>query len=211
MHWTVAYLSPNSSKSSSNDLPETAATTAVEHKSNGLIDGQKSTNTATRNSITDTHRAASTTIAAKDSPATRPEVQKSTVTSAPQTSLESKDGRLPAGQQRSSTSITIRSQQAKKSSFESSSKVTEQVMQKKDPESTRSSGRNVVPAVIESSKETTRMIRESRVEALGSPPSFDLQPQSQEVIQGSKVTFKCQGKHGQLIVFYSINFNVCIH
>ncbi|XP_060785969.1 myosin light chain kinase, smooth muscle isoform X4 [Neoarius graeffei] len=180
------------SKSSSNDLPKMAATTAVEHKSNGLIDGQKSANTSARNSITDTHTAASTTTTAKDSPATRPEVCKSTVTSAPQTSTESKDGRLPASQQRSSTSITIRSQQAKKSSFESSTKVTEQVMQKKDPESIRSSGRNVVPAVTESSRETTRMIRESRVEALGSPPSFDLQPQSQEVTQGSKVTFKCQ-------------------
>lgn len=188
-----------------------AATTAVEHKSNGLIDGQKSANTSTRNSITDTHTAASTTTTAKDSPATRPEVCKSAVTSAPQTSTESKDGRLPASQQRSSTSITIRSQQAKKSSFESSTKVTEQVMQKKDPESIRSSGRNVVPAVTESSRETTRMIRESRVEALGSPPSFDLQPQSQEVTQGSKVTFKCQGKRGQLIIFCSVNSNVWIH
>ncbi|KAB5577114.1 hypothetical protein PHYPO_G00206230 [Pangasianodon hypophthalmus] len=180
------------SKSSGNALSKTAATTAAEHKSNGLITDQKSTNTSTHSAITDTHTAATTAIAAKDSPATRPEVQKSAVTSASQTTIESKDERLPEGQQRSSTSITIRSQQAKKSSFESSTKVTEPVVQKKDPDSIRSSGRNVVPAVKESSRETSRMTRESRVEALGSPPSFDLQPQSQEVTQGTKVTFKCQ-------------------
>ncbi|XP_026767539.3 myosin light chain kinase, smooth muscle isoform X3 [Pangasianodon hypophthalmus] len=179
-------------KSSGNALSKTAATTAAEHKSNGLITDQKSTNTSTHSAITDTHTAATTAIAAKDSPATRPEVQKSAVTSASQTTIESKDERLPEGQQRSSTSITIRSQQAKKSSFESSTKVTEPVVQKKDPDSIRSSGRNVVPAVKESSRETSRMTRESRVEALGSPPSFDLQPQSQEVTQGTKVTFKCQ-------------------
>lgn len=185
----------NSSKSSSNDPPKTAATTAAPHKSNGLLDDQKSTHPA----ITDTHTAPSTTITAKDDSATGPEVQKSAMTSAPQTSIESKDEGLGAGQQRSSTSITIRSQQAKRSSFEFSPKVPEQVVQKKDPDSRRSSsGRNVVPAMAESSREMNRMSRESRVEPLGSPPSFDLQPQSQEVTQGTKVTFKCQGKHGRL-------------
>lgn len=173
-----------------------AATTAVEHKSNGLIDDQKSTKTSTL-----THTAPTTTTAAKDSPATTPEVQKSAVTSAPQTSIESKDERLLAGQQRSTTSITIRSQQARKSSFESSTKVKEQVVQKKDPDGVRSSGRSVV----ESSRETNRMTRESRVEVLGSPPSFEIQPQSQEVTQGTKVTFRCQGKHGRLTVFYCVN------
>ncbi|XP_017325060.1 myosin light chain kinase, smooth muscle isoform X1 [Ictalurus punctatus] len=173
----------NISKSSSNDLPKMAATTAVEHKSNGLIDDQKSTKTSTL-----THTAPTTTTAAKDSPATTPEVRKSAVTSAPQTSIESKDERLLAGQQRSTTSITIRSQQARKSSFESSTKVKEQVVQKKDPDGVRSSGRSVV----ESSRETNRMTRESRVEVLGSPPSFEIQPQSQEVTQGTKVTFRCQ-------------------
>ncbi|KAF4086994.1 hypothetical protein AMELA_G00090510, partial [Ameiurus melas] len=177
----------NISISSSNDLPKMAATTAVEHKSNGLIDDQKSTNTSTL-----THTAPTTTTAARDIPSTMPEVRKSAVTSAPRTSFESKDERLPAGQQRSSTSITIRSQQARKSSFESSTKVKEQVLQKKDPDGVRPSGRSVVPAVIESSRETNRMTRESRVEVLGSPPRFDLQPQSQEVTQGTKVTFRCQ-------------------
>lgn len=172
-----------------------AATSAVEHKSNGLINDQKSTNLSTHSAVTDTHTAASTTITAKDIPATRPEVRKSAVTSAPQTSVESKDERIPAGQQRSSTSITIRNQQAKKSSFESSSKVTELIMQNKDPDDIRSSRRNVAPAMMESSRETNRMPGETRVESLGSPPKFDLQPQSQEVTQGAKVIFKCQGKH----------------
>lgn len=184
-HWT---FSPNSCKSSNNDFPKTTVTTADGHKSNGLIDDQKSTNTSKPSAITDTHSEVNTTIAAKDSPASRPEVQKSAVTPPSQTSIESKDEGLPAGQQRSSTSITIRGQQAKKSSFESSTKVTEQAVQKKEPDSIRSSGRNVVPAV------TNRMTRESRTEALGRPPSFDIQPQNQEVTEGTKVTFKCQGK-----------------
>lgn len=68
-------------------------------------------------------------------------------------------------------------------------------MQKKDPDEVRSSKRNVTPAVMESSRETNRMPGETRVESLGSPPKFDLQPQSQEVTQGAKVILKCQGKH----------------
>lgn len=190
-----------------------AATTAVDYKSNGLIDYQKSTNTSTRSAITDTPTAAASTSTAKDSPATRPDVRKSVVMSAPQIFVESKDERLPAGQEKSSTSITIKSQQVKKSSSESSTKVTEQVVQKKDADGIRSSGRNVAPVMMESSRETNRMTRESRVEALGSPPSFDLQPQSQEVTQGAKVTFKCQGKHDLVkgIEISIINADVCIH
>lgn len=184
-----------------------AATTAVELKSNGFIDEQKSTNTSTRSAITDIHTASTTTTEVKENPATRPEMLRSAVTSAPQTATEPKDERLPAGQQRSSASITLWSQQAKKSCCESSTKVTEQVVQKKDPESISSLSRNGIPAVMESSRETNKMTRESRVEALGSPPSFDLQPQSEEVTQGTKVTFKCQGKHGQLLYIFSINSN----
>ncbi|XP_053352357.1 myosin light chain kinase, smooth muscle isoform X1 [Clarias gariepinus] len=180
------------SKSSGNDLPKTAAATTAEHRSNGLVHDQKSTTSSICSTITDPHTPVTTTTAAINTPATRPETQKSTVMSVLQPSGESKDERLPAGQQRSSTSITIRSQLAKKSSFESSAKVTEPVVQKKDQDSRNSSGRNMVLGVMESSRETNRMTRECQVEVLGSPPSFDLQPQSQEVIQGTKVTFKCQ-------------------
>ncbi|XP_027020238.2 myosin light chain kinase, smooth muscle isoform X1 [Tachysurus fulvidraco] len=182
----------DNNKSSSNDLPKMAVTTAVELKSNGFINEQKSTNTSIRSAITNTHTASTTTTAVKENPSTRPEMLGSVVTSAPQTATEPKDERLPAGQRRSSASITLWSQQAKKSSCESSTKVAEQVVQKKDPDSMRSLRRNGIPAVMESSRETNKMTRESRVEALGSPPSFDLQPQSEEVTQGTKVTFKCQ-------------------
>ncbi|XP_046701046.1 myosin light chain kinase, smooth muscle isoform X1 [Silurus meridionalis] len=183
------------SKSSSHDLPKSVATTAVQHKSNGVTCDPKSANASTRSVNTDTHIATSITTAIEVSPITMPQVEKNAVTSTLLTSIESKDERLPAGQQRSSTSITIKSQQARKSNFESSTKLTGQVVQRKDSDITRCSRRNLVPAAVEFSRETKRMTRESRespVEALGSPPSFDVQPQSQEVMQGTKVIFKCQ-------------------
>ncbi|TSM68901.1 Myosin light chain kinase, smooth muscle [Bagarius yarrelli] len=179
LHLSFAYFSPNNKSSRT-------VSTAVEYKSNGLIDDQKTTNTATRSAITDTQNTA-----AKDSPAT-PEVRKCAVLSTPQSATDSKDQMLPAGQQRSSASITIRSQQAKKSSFESCTKVTGQVVQKKDSDGIKSLRTNSVPAVIEASRETNRTSKESPVEVLESLPSFDVQPQSQEVTQGTEVTFKCQ-------------------
>uniref|UniRef100_A0AAR2J2Y9 Myosin light chain kinase, smooth muscle n=1 Tax=Pygocentrus nattereri TaxID=42514 RepID=A0AAR2J2Y9_PYGNA len=93
------------------------------------------------------------------------------------------------GQQRSVSSMTFRSQQTKKSSFDSSSRGTERDV---EAEANRSPVRSPVPAVIESSREARRLARESRLEALTAPPSFDTQPQSQEVTDGAKVIFKCQ-------------------
>uniref|UniRef100_A0A8C9U852 Myosin light chain kinase, smooth muscle n=1 Tax=Scleropages formosus TaxID=113540 RepID=A0A8C9U852_SCLFO len=37
-----------------------------------------------------------------------------------------------------------------------------------------------------------KFLREDRFEVMGSPPQFDLQPQSQEVLEGATVTFCCQ-------------------
>ncbi|XP_030642366.1 myosin light chain kinase, smooth muscle [Chanos chanos] len=46
--------------------------------------------------------------------------------------------------------------------------------------------------VNEPSREACRLGRESRTEALGTPPTFDLWPENQEVMEGSKIIFKCQ-------------------
>lgn len=46
---------------------------------------------------------------------------------------------------------------------------------------------------LEPAREVRRFGRDSGLEETRSPPLFDLQPQSQEVLEGSKVTFRCQG------------------
>nr|XP_023695785.1 myosin light chain kinase, smooth muscle-like isoform X2 [Paramormyrops kingsleyae] len=45
---------------------------------------------------------------------------------------------------------------------------------------------------LEPAREVRRFGRDSRLDETRSPPLFDLQPQSQEVLEGSKVTFRCQ-------------------
>lgn len=132
-----------------------------------------------------------TTTAAKDSLATKTETHKNTVTSAAQPTDEAKDEGLATGQQRSVSSMTFRSQQTKKSGSDFRHQGTDQEV---EAEANRSPSRSPVPAVVESSREARRLARESRLEALAAPPSFDSQPQSQEVTEGDKVVFKCQSK-----------------
>ncbi|KAL4608979.1 myosin light chain kinase, smooth muscle-like isoform X2 [Arapaima gigas] len=48
------------------------------------------------------------------------------------------------------------------------------------------------PTCPDPERGTTKFVRESRVEDTGSAPQFGLQPQSQEVMEGAKVTFRCQ-------------------
>ncbi|KAL7881804.1 hypothetical protein AOLI_G00086520 [Acnodon oligacanthus] len=177
------------SKSSLHDLPKGAASPAIKHSRNGLINDQRPASTSARTVTMDTHTTVTTTTTAKESLAIRPEVQESTVTSAPQPTDEAKDEVSAIGQQRSVSSMTFRSQQTKKSSFDSSSRGTEQYV---EADANRSPVRSPVPAVMESSREARRVARESRLEALAAPPSFDTQPQSQEVTEGAQVTFKCQ-------------------
>ncbi|XP_072541997.1 myosin light chain kinase, smooth muscle isoform X2 [Salminus brasiliensis] len=171
------------------DLPKTAASPATKHTSNGLIDDQRPVSTTTWTVTTETHTMATTITAPKDNLATRSEIRKSTVISAPQPTEEAKEEGSSLGQQRSVSSITFSTQQTKKISSDCTSRGTEKDV---EAEANRSSGRSPVPSVVESSREARRLARESRFEDLSAPPSFNSQPQSQEVTEGAKVAFKCQ-------------------
>ncbi|KAG9271439.1 myosin light chain kinase, smooth muscle isoform X2 [Astyanax mexicanus] len=180
-------------KSSPYDLRESvpAASPAIKHTSNGLINDQRPVSTSTWTVTTETHTMVTTIAAPKDNLATKSEIRRSTVTSAPQPTEEAREEGSAAGQRRSVSSMTLSSPQmkTKSSSSDSSSRETERDV---EAEANRSSGRSPVPAVVESSREARRLARESRLEALSAPPSFDSQPQSEEVTEGAKVTFKCQ-------------------
>jgi len=54
------------------------------------------------------------------------------------------------------------------------------------------------PSRVDSSRDKSQQTRESNVDVLETLPSFDYQPQSQEVMQGEKVTFRCQGESSEL-------------
>ncbi|XP_066542183.1 myosin light chain kinase, smooth muscle isoform X2 [Hoplias malabaricus] len=166
---------------------KTSASPVVKHTSNGLINDQRPTSTSTLAVTTEIHTNLTTTTATKDSLAIRSEPDKSTVTSAPQPLDNVKDKGSATGEQRSVCSMNLRSEQIK-STFDSSSTWTKQDVK---AETDKSPEKSPV-SEVESSREARRLARESRLEALASPPNFDSQPQSQEVTEGSKVIFKCQ-------------------
>ncbi|KAK1788716.1 hypothetical protein P4O66_002432 [Electrophorus voltai] len=163
------------------DLPNTTASPTVRHTTSGLISEQKPNIVSARTVTTGTHAAVTPTTAANDS---------TTPTSPTQPIDEPKGEGSPKGQHGSAHSITLRGEQTRKGSCESASRGPERSLV---AEGNESRGRSPVPVGVEPSREARRQARENQLEALGAPPSFDWQPQSQEVTEGAEVMFRCQG------------------
>ncbi|XP_062862308.1 myosin light chain kinase, smooth muscle [Trichomycterus rosablanca] len=180
--------------SDADKVPKTSAVfSKVDPTSNGLIHVQKPINIFTRTATTETQIMVNssrankdTTVVAKDKLAPMPEVHKLTITSALQPSPKQNDERSAAGPLRSTNTMTFGSLQTKKSS-----KTIEQE-QKTMPGLVRPSGSKPVCVVVESSREIHRLARENPPKTVETPPNFDLQPQTQEVIEGTKIMFTCQ-------------------
>ncbi|XP_035391291.1 myosin light chain kinase, smooth muscle isoform X3 [Electrophorus electricus] len=162
------------------DLPNTTASPTVRHTTSGLISEQKPNIVSARTVTTGTHAAVTPTTAANDS---------TTPTSPTQPIDEPKGEGSPKGQHGSAHSITLRGEQTRKGSCESASRGPERSLV---AEGNESRGRSPVPVGVEPSREARRQARENQLEALGAPPSFDWQPQSQEVTEGAEVMFRCQ-------------------
>lgn len=63
---------------------------------------------------------------------------------------------------------------------------------KSDSDVFSASGQTPEPSRVKSSRDTHLPARESKIDVFETQPSFDSQPQSQEVMQGEKITFRCQ-------------------
>uniref|UniRef100_A0A9J7Y6T3 Myosin light chain kinase, smooth muscle n=1 Tax=Cyprinus carpio carpio TaxID=630221 RepID=A0A9J7Y6T3_CYPCA len=95
---------------------------------------------------------------------------------------KSTDGKSAAGQ-KTSNLVNVRSQNIVKNESHGIKRASGSF---RDPEKVPEASR------LESSRDARQQTRESKVDMLETLPSFDSQPQSREVAQGEKVTFRCQ-------------------
>ncbi|XP_050975208.1 myosin light chain kinase, smooth muscle isoform X2 [Labeo rohita] len=153
----------------------------VKHSTNGLDTEKKPSSTSIRTATTETHTPLSTNTVASVPPVTRTEAPKITASLSSQP-MKSTDGRSPADQ-KTSNFVNVRSQSIVKNESHGTTRASDTFRaQEEIPEASR----------LESSRDAHRQNREAKMDVLETPPSFDSQPQSQEVMQGEKVTFRCQ-------------------
>uniref|UniRef100_A0A8C2JZX6 Myosin light chain kinase, smooth muscle n=1 Tax=Cyprinus carpio TaxID=7962 RepID=A0A8C2JZX6_CYPCA len=113
---------------------------------------------------------------------TRTDEPKITSSLSSQPISKSTDGKSAAGQ-KTSNLVNVRSQNIVKNESHGIKRASGSF---RDPEKVPEASR------LESSRDARQQTRESKVDMLETLPSFDSQPQSREVAQGEKVTFRCQ-------------------
>lgn len=156
----------------SQDLPTQSV---VKHSTNGLDTEQKASSTSFRTASTETRAPLSTTTVASVQSVTRTEEPKITPTPSSQPISISTDGRSAAGQ-KTLMFVNERSRNVVKKESHGKRRAPEEI-----PEASQQ----------ESSGDSTK---ESTTDFLETPPTFESQPESQEAVQGQKVTFRCQGE-----------------
>ncbi|XP_057191725.1 myosin light chain kinase, smooth muscle isoform X2 [Triplophysa rosa] len=154
----------------------------AKHSTNTLDAEQKPSNTFIQTVTTHTRTASSTTAAASILPATRTDSPKTTSSPALQPPEKAIDGRSLIVQNMSNV-VSIKS---------GNSDNKESHDMKRDSEVFSAPGQTSKPTRVQSSRDTHTTARVSRMDVFETPPSFDSQPRSQEVMQGEKVTFNCQ-------------------
>ncbi|XP_059417378.1 myosin light chain kinase, smooth muscle-like isoform X2 [Carassius carassius] len=151
----------------------------VKHSTNGFDVEQKPSNTSIRTATTETHKThtppSTTTVTRTDKP-------KITSSLCSQPINKSTDGKSAPGQ-KTSNLANVRSQNIVKNESSSIKRASDSF---RDPEEIPEASR------LESSIDARQQTTESKVDMLETPPSFDSQPQSREVVPGEKVTFRCQ-------------------
>ncbi|XP_067265765.1 myosin light chain kinase, smooth muscle isoform X1 [Chanodichthys erythropterus] len=154
----------------------------VKHSTNGLDTEQKTSSTPVRTATMETRTPLSTTTVVSDPPMTRDDTPKITSSLSSQPISKSTEGKSPASD-KTSNSVNLRSQNIGKNESHGTKRVSETF---------RAPGQMPEPSRVESSRDSRQQTRESNMDIIETLPSFDYQPQSQEVVQGEKVTFRCQ-------------------
>uniref|UniRef100_A0A9J8B4C2 Myosin light chain kinase, smooth muscle n=1 Tax=Cyprinus carpio carpio TaxID=630221 RepID=A0A9J8B4C2_CYPCA len=151
----------------------------VKHSTNGLDTEQKASSTSVQAATAETRAPLSTATVASVHSVTRTEAPKITPSPSSQPISKSTDERSAAGQ-KTSKSVNERSRNVVKKESHGIRRAWDSFRAPEEiPEASQR----------ESSKDSTK---ESKTDFLETPPSFESQPESQEVVQGEKVTFRCQ-------------------
>ncbi|KAA0716077.1 Myosin light chain kinase, smooth muscle [Triplophysa tibetana] len=164
---------------SSHDLSKSSLTKI---STNILHAEQKPSSTFIQTVTRDTPTASSTGATSNILPAARTYSPKTTSSTALQPPDKPNNGRSLIGQKMSNL-VSIKS--ANKGIKESDDI-------KRDADVFSAPGQTPIPTRVKSSRDTLPSPGVSRMDVFETPPSFDSQPQSQEVMQGEKVTFTCQ-------------------
>lgn len=176
VHLTVHDLSFHSMPRPSQDL---STQSVVKHSTNGLDTEQKASSTSVQAATAETRAPLSTATVASVHSMTRTEAPK--ITPSPSSQPISTDERSAAGQ-KTSKSVNERSRNVVKKESHGIRRAWDSF---RAPEEVPEASQR------ESSRDSTK---ESKTDFLETPPSFESQPESQEVVQGDKVTFRCQGE-----------------
>lgn len=161
----------------SQDLPKPSV---VKHSTNGFDTEQKTSSTPIRTVTTTTAVASSPLMTRSDTPKIASSLSSQPIS-------RSTEGRSPASDNPSNF-VNLRSQNIVKNESHGTKRVSETF---------RASGQMPEPSRVKSSRDGRQQTRESDVDVLETLPSFDYQPQSQEVMQSEKVTFRCQGESSE--------------
>ncbi len=181
VHLTVHYLCFHSMPKPSQDL---ATQSVIKHSTNSLDTEQRTSGTSVRFATAEIRAPLSITTVASVHSATRTVAPKLTSSPSSQPISKSTDGRSAAGQ-KTSNSVNERSQNIVKNESHgirrawNSFRAPEEI-----PEASQ----------LETSRDARQETKESKTDVLDTPPSFESQPESQEFVQGEKVTFRCQGE-----------------
>lgn len=166
---------------SSHDLSKSSLT---KHSTNILDAEKKPSSTFIQTVTTDTPTASSTSATSNISPLTRTDSPKTTSSTALQPPDKANDGRSLIGQ---NTSNVVSIKSANKG-------IKESHEINRDTDVFSAPGQTPKPTRVKSGRDTHPSARVSRMDVFETPPSFDSEPKSQEVMQGEKVTFTCQGQ-----------------
>ncbi|XP_016098877.1 myosin light chain kinase, smooth muscle-like [Sinocyclocheilus grahami] len=154
----------------------------VKHSTNGLDTEQKTSSTSVRTATAETSAPLSAATVASVHSVTRTEAPKITSSPSSQPISKSTDGRSAAGQ-KTSHFVKERSQNIVKKESHGIRRAWDSYRAPEEiPETSQR----------ESSRDVRQETKESKTDFLETPPSFESQPESQEVVQGEKVTFRCQ-------------------
>ncbi|XP_052003967.1 myosin light chain kinase, smooth muscle isoform X2 [Xyrauchen texanus] len=148
--------------------PDLSKSSVVKHRSNGLDTEHRASSTSFRTAGTETRTVmANTNTVTRTGPKT---------TSPTQPASKAPGGISTAGQLKTSNFVNVRGQN----------------IIKRDSGVFRAPGQKSEPSQVESNRDARQPAKETKTDALKVPPSFNLQPQNKEVMQGAKVMFKCQ-------------------
>lgn len=180
VHLTVHDLSFHSMPKPSQDL---ATQSVVRHSTKDLDTEQKTSETSVRTANAEIRAPLSITTVASVHSVTRTEAPKITSSPSSQPLSKSTDGRSAAGQ-KTSNSVN-ESQNIVKNEVHGIRRAWDSFRAPEEiPEASR----------LESSRDTRQETKESKTDVLETPPNFESQPESEEVVQGEMVTFRCQGE-----------------